>query len=298
MIQMKGITKCFGRKTALQELNCTVEDGSIYGLVGYNGAGKTTLLKTIAGIYRPESGRVLIEGENIFENVPLKQRLFLVPDEPYFLAQASLNRMAAFYKGYYPTWSDKVYKKLAEFLELDCSARINSFSKGMQRQASILLALSVQPQYLLLDESFDGLDPAKRNLVKRVLLEFLAEKNTCVVISSHNLRELEDLCDHIGLINGKRLVLDNSVDEMRQSRSKYRVAFQNDIKPEDFTGLNLKKPMIQGRLINFISDVSTEEMQAKLAPLGPVLFETVPMTLEEIFLDEMEVKDYDLHELF
>jgi ABC-2 type transport system ATP-binding protein len=298
MISVKGVTKRFGRVTAVQELNCNVDACSVYGLVGYNGAGKTTLLKTIAGIYRPEGGRVLIEGENIYENQILKRRLFLVPDEPYFLSQASLNRMAGFYKGYYPTWNDKTFKKLTEIFDLDPRARINSFSKGMQRQAAILLALAAQPQYLLLDESFDGLDPARRSLVKRIILEFLAEKEISVVISSHNLRELEDLCDHIGLINGKKLLLDCSVDEMRQSRNKYRVAFKNDVKPEDFTGMDLKKLAVQGRLITFITAGSPEQTQARLAPLEPLLFESVPMTIEEIFLDEMEVKDYDLHDLF
>jgi ABC-2 type transport system ATP-binding protein len=298
MICVKGVTKRFGRTAALEALSCDVSACSVYGLVGYNGAGKTTLLKTIAGIYRPEGGRVLIEGENIYENEFLKRRLFFVPDEPYFLSQASLNRMAGFYKGYYPQWSDKTFKKLAEIFELDRSARINSFSKGMQRQAAILLALATQPQYLLLDESFDGLDPAKRNLVKRIILEFLAEKEICVIISSHNLRELEDLCDHIGLINGKKLILDCSVDEMRQSRNKYRAAFQNEVTAEDFKELDLRRLVIQGRMITFISSGSPEQMQARLTPLDPVLFESLPMTIEEIFLDEMEVADYDLHDLF
>jgi ABC-2 type transport system ATP-binding protein len=241
MINVKSVTKRFGSFTVLQELNCMIDDCSVYGLVGYNGAGKTTLLKTLAGIYKTEEGTVLVDGENIFENEKLKRNLFFIPDELYFLPQASMNRMAKFYKGYYPAWNNKTYNKLTALFGLDSGARITGFSKGMQRQAAIVLALSTQPKYLLLDESFDGLDPVKRSLVKRILLEYLAEREISVVISSHNLRELEDLCDHIGLINGKKVVLDTSIDDMRQSRNKFRVAFGNDVKTDNFIGLPLKQ---------------------------------------------------------
>jgi ABC-2 type transport system ATP-binding protein len=221
-----------------------------------------------------------------------------VPDDPYFLPQASLNRMAGFYRGYYPAWNDKTYKKLIEIFELDPGARIGGFSKGMQRQAEVLLAIAASPQVLLLDESFDGLDPLKRSLVKRILLELIAERGISAIISSHNLHELEDLCDHIGLINDKKLVFDCSLVDMRQSRSKYRAAFDSAVDQASFAGMELKRLNLQGRVVTFIAEAGPDEIKQKLAPLSPILFEAVPMTIEEIFLDEMEVRDYDLSDLF
>lgn len=298
MIEVRNLKKQFGTFTAIEDFSCKIEDGSIYGLVGYNGAGKTTLLKTICGIYQTDGGRMLIDGESIFDNEKVKQRIFFVPDELYFLPQASLNRMAAFYRGFYPSWNDKTFQKLTDIFGLDRKARINSFSKGMRRQAEIILAMSSQPEILLLDESFDGLDPQKRNTFKKILIEYIAEKEATVVISSHNLRELEDLCDHIGLINGKKLVFSASLDDMRQNSNKFRVAFDKDVTEDDFKTISCKSLSLSGRVATFVSHSIPDDVKKSLEPLQPVLFETIPMTLEEIFLDEMEVKNYDFSDLF
>lgn len=298
MIGIKNMTKRFGDFTALQGVNCEIGGCSIYGLVGYNGSGKTTLLKTVAGIYRPEEGKVLLEGENVYDNDTVKKSLVFVPDEPYFTAQATMKGMARLYQGFYPSFQMSTFTKLAGLFGLDVSKRINSFSKGMQRQAAIVLALAAHPKYILLDESFDGLDPVKRNLVKKLLLDYMAENDTSVLISSHNLRELEDLCDHIALLNNHAIVLDCSVDEMRADRSKFRVAFDREIKPEDFSALPCKNLEISGRIATFVASGSPELVEEKIKALSPAFIEALPMTLEEIFLDEMEAVNYDYAEIF
>jgi ABC-2 type transport system ATP-binding protein len=242
MLEVKDVTKRFGAFTAIEDINFTFGEGSIFGLVGYNGAGKTTLLKTLCGVLIPETGSVTLHGEPVFDNAAAKSRIFFVSDDLYILPQATMDRMAHFYRGYYPGWNDTLYKKLAAIFKLDGGKRMSSFSKGMQRQAFIIFAMSASCEYLLLDEAFDGIDPMMRELVRRLLLESIAEKGTSILISSHNLRELEDLCDRIAVINGKRFVLDENVDDLRSRM--------------------------------------------------------YPLTLEEIFLQEMEAETHDFTDLF
>lgn len=298
MVDVINVTKKFGSFTALSELSFHVDRASVYGLVGYNGAGKTTLLKTIAGVYKPEGGEVRIEGEPVYENAKMKQRLFYVPDELYFQPYANMEKMARFYKGYYPKFSDTTFNNLTALFALDKTKRLNSFSKGMQRQAEMVLGMSTHPEVLLLDESFDGLDPAKRNMAKKLLLEYMAEKECAIIISSHNLHELGDLCDHIGLINGQRIVLDCAVDEMSGSRSKFRVVFDRDVEEKDFEGLDIRRFSKDGKIVTLTAHGDSDELEEKLRAMSPVLLETFPLTLEEIFLEEMEGTDYDLTKIF
>jgi ABC-2 type transport system ATP-binding protein len=298
MVDVINVTKKFGSFTALSELSFHVDRASVYGLVGYNGAGKTTLLKTIAGVYKPEGGEVRIEGEPVYENAKMKQRLFYVPDELYFQPYANMEKMARFYKGYYPKFSDTTFNNLTALFGLDKTKRLNSFSKGMQRQAEMVLGMSTHPEVLLLDESFDGLDPAKRNMAKKLLLEYMAEKECAIIISSHNLHELGDLCDHIGLINGQRIVLDCAVDEMSGSRSKFRVVFDRDVEEKDFEGLDIRRFSKDGKIVTLTAHGDSDELEEKLRAMSPVLLETFPLTLEEIFLEEMEGTDYDLTKIF
>lgn len=298
MMEIKGLTKRYGNLTALQGLDMKVERGSIFGLVGYNGAGKTTLLKCMAGVYKPEQGRVLVDGENVWDNADAKSRMFLIPDDLFFLPQASMNRMAAFYRGFFPLWNPQTFEKLAKLFRLDPRARVSGFSKGMQRQAAIVLGLSAHPSVLLLDELFDSLDPVARNLARQLLLEAVAAGSTTVVISSHNLRELEDLCDRIGVINGKRIVYESSIENLRTSRRRYRVIFQNGIAPEAFCGVACAKLKTDGHVATFVARGDEGETDRALAALSPVFVEKLPMTLEEIFLDEMEVGDYDFSGIF
>lgn len=298
MVDVIKITKKFGSFTALSELSFHVEKASIYGLVGYNGAGKTTLLKTIAGVYKPEGGEVKILGENIFENAKMKQRLFYVPDDLYFQPYASMEKMARFYKGYYPKFNETTFNNLTGLFGLDKTKRINSFSKGMQRQAEMVLGMATHPEVLLLDESFDGLDPAKRNMAKKLLQEYMKEKECAIIVSSHNLHELGDICDHIGLINGQKIVLDRAVDEISGSRSKFRVVFDREVNRADFEGLELKHFTQDGKIVTLSAKGDSAELEEKLRAMNPVLLETFPLSLEEIFLEEMEGTGYDLTKIF
>ena len=298
MVDVINVTKKFGSFTALSGLSFHVEKASIYGLVGYNGAGKTTLLKTISGVYKPEGGEVKILGENIFDNAKMKQKIFFVPDDLYFQPYANMEKMARFYKGYYPKFSETTFNNLTELFGLDKTKRLNSFSKGMQRQAEMVLGMATHPEILLLDESFDGLDPAKRNMAKKLLLEYMAEKECAIIVSSHNLHELGDICDHIGLINGQKIVLDCAVDEISGSRSKFRVVFDRDVEKADFEGIELKNFTKDGKIITLTALGNSAELEKKLRAMNPVLLETFPLSLEEIFLEEMEGTGYDLTKIF
>ena len=277
MIDVIDVTKRFGRFTALSGLSLSVHKASIYGLVGFNGAGKTTLLKTIAGIYRPEEGVVRVNAENIFDNAKMKQRLFYMPDELYFQAYATLKKMARFYESYYPCFSWNTFRELCDLFRLNPNEKINGFSKGMRRQAELVLCLSTRPEFLLLDESFDGLDPAKRILAKKLLLEYVAERGASVIISSHNLHELDDIS---------------------ASRCKFRVAFNREMDRDDFSDFSLKRFTKDGRLITFTVQGDIREQEERLRAMNPILLESFPLSLEEIFMDEMEGEEQDYADIF
>jgi ABC-2 type transport system ATP-binding protein len=300
MLEIKKITKRYGSFTAIEEITAQAAEGSIYGLVGYNGAGKTTLLKTINGIYKPDAGVVTLDGEDTFDNAEVKGRLFFVPDDLFLLPQANMKRMARFYRGYYPRWNQNAFEKLSGIFKLDDNKRISGFSKGMQRQAYIIFALSSSADYLLLDEAFDGIDPMMRDLVRQLLLETIAERGTGVIISSHNLRELEDLCDRVGVLNGKHIVYDALIEDMRVNKNKYRVAFA-DAKDEAFIkglGIALRQFKREGNIITFVADGASDAIKGRLAAQSPLLLEVLPLSLEEIFLIEMEAQTYDFTDLF
>ncbi len=298
MIEVRNVTKRYGKFTALENLNLKVEKSSIYGLVGYNGAGKTTLLKTMMGIYNPDKGKVLVDGENVYDNALIRQTMVMIPDEIYFFPQASIADMSEFYRGFYPRWSDTIERKLVKVFGLNDKERILRFSKGMQRQVAIILALSTRPSYLLLDELFDGLDPVIRNTVRRLILETIAGTETTIIISSHNLRELEDLCDHIGIINNRHIVYDNSIEALRVQKTRYRVVLPQDASTADFTAISTKDIVRTGQVVTFVARESEADVDDKLRAHNPLLVEKYPLTLEELFLDEMEVKDYDFSGLF
>lgn len=298
MIEIRDVTKKYGKFTAVDKLSMTVDKGSVYGLVGYNGAGKTTLLKTVAGIYRADGGSVTVDGVDVFDSADVKRRMFYVPDDLYFNYNSSIEKMAKFYAGYYPKFSFETLDKLCGVFKLDKTARINSFSKGMQRQAAMILGMSTLPEILLLDESFDGLDPAKRSLMNNMLIEYAADRECSIIVSSHNLHELTDICDHIALINGKRIVLDCSVDDISASRCKFRVVFADEKSREDFADFDIKRFDKDGKIVTLSLGGDPEENEKKLNAMSPLLVEKYPLTLEEIFLEEMEDTDYDFKEIF
>lgn len=296
MIEIKNLTKKYGSFTAIEDISFTVDKSSIYGLVGYNGAGKTTLLKTAAGMLKADDGEILFDGENIFDNGLVRSNLLYVPDEAYFIKGASLERMGKFYKDYYPNFSTKVFRNMTEAMGLDPKKNLGSFSKGMQRQAVVILALSTMPKYMLLDEVFDGIDPHKRNLCKKIFLEYMAETGCSIIMSSHNLQEISDLCDHVALINGKKLAMNVSVDDASNAYVKYRLIFDRDIDKSIFDGIENKGINIDNKFATII--VSSNFNDNRLASLRPIHMDSVTLSLEEVFLNEMEDKDYDISKIF
>lgn len=298
MIKIKNITKSFDEYTAIDDLSFEVGNSSIYGLVGYNGAGKTTLLKVLAGVYLPDSGTVELDGVDLFKNPEAKQDLFYVPDELYFGVAATMKSMAKYYKQYYPKFCMETFERLAGLFGLDITKRVSGFSKGMQRQAEMVLGLSTLPKVILLDESFDGLDPAKRNLTKRLLLDYMAEKDCSVIISSHNLHELADMCDHIALINGQKIAINCAVDDMNGSRCKFRLAFTDFVGEELFKGIDYKNFKLDGKIVTFTVSKDVELAEKLIEKLNPAIVEKFPLSLEEIFLEEMEDTEYDFEKIF
>lgn len=298
MIEIKNVTKKFGDFAAIENLSLNVGNTSVYGLVGYNGSGKTTLLKTVAGIYKADGGEILIDGINVFDSAEAKKKLFFVPDDIWFEPFSTIKKMAKYYCGYYPDFSFELMDKLCNVFGLDKNAKLNSFSKGMQRQAELILALSTNPQILLLDESFDGLDPAKRSLMNKMLIEYSAERECSIIISSHNLHELTEICDHVALINGKKIVLDCCVDEISASKCKFKLAFADEKTEVDFSCIKHTKFKQDGRIITLTAQGDAAEIEEKLKALNPLFIESYPLTLEEIFLDEMEGTDYDFSKIF
>ncbi len=302
MIEVKNVTKRFDKFTAIDNISFKIESGSVYGLAGYNGAGKTTLIKTIAGLYRPEEGKALLDGEVAYNSDKSRERLFFVPDDMFFLPGATMQKMAKFYKGYYPNFSMKIFDNLTELFKLDKNKRMRGFSKGMQRQAEIIFALSSRPKNLLLDECFDGLDPQKRNLTKKLFLEYVAESECSVLVSSHNLSELSELCDHIGLINGKTLIVNTGVDDVSRDYRKFRVVFNETADAESIAavleGVNFRDFSIEGNIAAFVVNGDIPAIKTKIETLNPSFIEEIPLRLENVFMYEMEGEKYELSEIF
>lgn len=298
MIEFINVTKKFGDFTAVEDISFKVEPSSIYGLIGYNGAGKTTLLKTAAGIYKADGGNVLIDGQYSYDNDDVRRDLFYIPDDLYFPMNASIKSMAKFYADYHPNFSFKTLENLLSVFGLDPKKKIRGFSKGMQRQAEIILALASHPKYMLLDETFDGLDPQKKETTRKLFMEYMAESECSLIISSHNLSELADLCDHVGLINGKKLTMDCSVYDISQNYSKIRLIFDRDVTEDDFKDIQYKSLDIDGRVAMVIFESNAEEQKQKLNALLPMAIDEYKLTMEEVFLNEMEEKKYDITKIF
>ena len=296
MIEIKSLTKRFGDFTAIENISFSVSESSIYGLVGYNGAGKTTLLKTAAGIYKPDDGEVLFDGKNTYDNGTARSELFFVPDDVYLPINASLVKLRDLYKGYYPNFSDNVFYNMVGAMGLEVNKNIRSFSKGMQRQAEVVLAMATRPKYLLLDEVFDGIDPQKRALCKKIFIEYMTETGCSMIISSHNLQELSDLCDRIALINGKHLSMDVSVDDISAAYIKYRMILRDPADAIELNKIPNRGVTADGKLATII--VSSTVDESTFSFINPIHIEGMRLSLEEVFLNEMEDKDYDISKIF
>ena len=286
MIEFVNVTKKFGNFTAIEDISFKIEPSSIYGIAGYNGAGKTTLLKTAAGIYKADKGVVLMDGQNLFDNDSVRSDMFYIPDDIYFPTTATIDSMAMFYADYHPNFNIKTLNNLLEIYGLDKEKKIRTFSKGMQHQAEIVLALASHPKFLILDEIFDGLDPQKKEVTKKVFLEYMAESGASLIISSHNLSDLSALCDNVGLINGKKMAIDCSVYELTEKYIKLRLIFDREPQKDEFKNIKYKSLDIDGRVVVIILNENIDEERQKIKALNPMAVDEYKLTLEEVFLNE------------
>ena len=298
MIEARDVRKSFDGFLALDNLTMTVPRGSIYGLVGPNGAGKSTILRHLCGVYRPDSGSITLEGEPVYENPGIKARLVVIPDEVYYYGSASVMEMMKFYRGMYPHFDRARFDKLAQaFPEVDPKRPIRRMSKGMQKQAAFWLAMSCCPDYLLLDEPVDGLDPVMRRQVWSLLMGDVAERGTTVLVSSHNLRELEDVCDHVGILSRGRVVIERSLSQLQGSTVKLQVAFPDGAGPGLPQGMEVLHQSQLGRVYTYIVRGSAEEVRQRVEELRPLFVEALPLSLEEIFIYEMGGDDYAVRDI-
>lgn len=295
MIEIREITKTFGETKALDKVSFNIEAGSVFGLVGSNGAGKSTLLRIMAGVFEPDSGNAFLDGEAPFENNAVKEKTAFVSDFPYFYSGATLDSMAQYYKDMYSNWDDIRFAKLKAAFPIDSRQKISTMSKGMQRQSAIILALSHNPEYILFDEVFDGLDPVIRELVKRILIDYVDEMGATVVIAGHNLRELEGFCDHIGLLHLGGILMEKDIDSEAMGMFRLQFVLPDEAQLEPLREkLNIVKESSQGKMIVMTVKGNKAEIDEILAAESPVFLETLPLTLEEVFISEMEVAGYDI----
>ena len=297
MIKIRNITKKLDDHVALSNLSCEIPKGSVFGLIGSNGAGKSTLLRTITGVYKPNEGSITIDDELVYENPAAKNRLAFVPDELYFLSGANMNRMAKMYASIYRNFDHNRFTNLAHFFKLDPEENINKFSKGMKRQAAIILALCTSADYLFFDETFDGLDPVKRNLVRNLIAEDTIDNGTTVIITSHSLRELEDTCDQLALLHDGGIVFESDVQNIKTSLFKIQIAFLDPYDERLFTNLETLSFSKQGSVANFIVRGDRDETYELLSKLNPVLLEILPLSLEEVFIHEMANVGYSFADI-
>lgn len=304
MIRAEHITKIFHNTGAepyyaLNDLSCTVQDGCMYGLIGSNGAGKSTFLRLLSGVYRQDSGEVWLDEQPIWENPAAKRRVLYVPDELYLPPQARLCDMARSYRALYPGFSDERFRELTDTFRLDARASFNTFSKGMKRQAATVLALSVRPDYLLFDETFDGLDPVMRRLVRQVIYHDIIDRGMTTIVTSHSLRELEDTCDQLALLHRGGVVFESDIQNLKTSLFKVQVAFREPFDPATVTetGCTVLSCTRVGSVATLILRGDREAAQTHLRGKSPLLLDILPLELEEVFLYEMQALGYSAEEV-
>ena len=288
MLEMKNVTKTFGDFKALDDLTMTVPKGTVYGLVGPNGAGKSTAIRHLTGVYRPDCGEITMEGQPIYENPVQKERIASIPDEIFHFPSATMEEMHKYYRGIYPNFDEDLYQRLYEVFDLPRKGQIRRFSKGMQKQAAFHLSICCRPDVLILDEPVDGLDPVMRRQVWSLILSDVAQRGTTVLISSHNLRELEDICDYVGIMDHGKMLLERSLADMQGNTVKLQMVGQV---PE---GLNILHESTSGRLNTLIVRGTAEEVEAMVSAANPAYFDILPLSLEEIFIYELGGVNYEV----
>ncbi len=292
MISAKNVTMKFDDFVALNQLSCEIPDSCIYGLVGSNGAGKSTFLRLISGVYRPYEGTITADGEPIWENPKIKSQIMYVPDELYFLPQSDMNAMARLYAAVYESFNRDRFRELTATFGLKPDVGIGTFSKGMKRQAATILALSTMPKYLFFDETFDGLDPVMRNLVKQVIYSDVCERGTTTIITSHSLRELEDTCDQLALLHKGGIVFESDIQNLKTSLFKVQIAFREAFDKGRFSEIETLSYSQTGSVATLIVRGDRDDVVARLRKMDPVLLDILPLNLEEVFIYEMEALGY------
>ena len=288
MLQVKNVTKTFGDFKALDNLSMTVPKGTVYGLVGPNGAGKSTAIRLLTGVYTPDCGELTMDGQPIYENIPIKERIGYIPDEIFYFPSATLEDMRKYYKGMYPNFDEELYEKLFEVFQLPRKGQIRRFSKGMQKQAAFHLCLCCHPEVLILDEPVDGLDPVMRRQVWSLIMSDVAGNGTTVLISSHILRELEDICDHVGIMDHGKMLLERSLADMQGLTYKLQIVGEV---PE---GLEILHETQAGRLKTLVVRGDAQTITQKVSAANPVYFDVLPLSLEEIFIYELGGVNYEV----
>ncbi len=298
MIEVSNVTKRFGSFTALDHVDMHVKKGAVYGLVGPNGAGKSTVIRHITGAYRQDEGEILVDGQVVYENAAVKAGISYIPDDIFYFKQANVKEMMRFYKNMYPTFDQELFLRLEDcFPEVNQKRSIRRLSKGMQKQAAFWLAVSCRPKLLILDEPVDGLDPVMRRQIWTILLSDVAEHGTTVLVSSHNLRELEDVCDHVGIMHHGKVIMEKSLDDLQGSVSKIQAAFEGTELPKFPKDMEILHHAQAGRVHTLIIRGQQEALRDQIASYQPILLDVLPLTLEEIFIYELGGAEYEVKDI-
>ena len=297
MIEAVNLTKKFDDILAVDHINAQIKDGSVFGLIGTNGAGKSTFLRMAAGILKPDEGSITVDGQSVFENEETKRRFFYISDEQYFFSNATPLEMMTYYRRLYPSFDAERFHRLMGNFELNEKRKLNTFSKGMKKQVSVILGICANTDYIFCDETFDGLDPVMRQTVKSLFANDMEERNLTPIIASHNLRELEDICDHVGLLHKGGILLSRDLDDMKLNIHKVQCVLKEGMEPEQIVQLEKLKGEKRGRLSTITARGKREEIETVMASVHPVFYEIIPLSLEEIFISETEVVGYDIKKL-
>ena len=297
MIEVRNLTKRFGDIVAVDHINATIRDGSVFGLIGTNGAGKSTFLRIMSGVLRPDEGSVTIDGKEVYEDIQVKSRFFYISDDQYFFSNSTPEEMMTFYRTVYPKFNKERFIHLMESFGLDRRRKINTFSKGMKKQAAVICGVCAGTDYLFCDETFDGLDPVMRQTVKSIFMGDMQERNMTPIIASHNLRELEDICDHVGLLHKGGILLSKDLGDMKLNLHKIQCVLQPGRKAEDIQGLEIINTEERGSLLTLTVRGGRDQVEAAMHSCEPIFAEIIPLSLEEIFISETEVAGYDIKKL-
>ena len=298
MIELKNVSKYYGNIAAVDNISLIIKEGSVMGLLGTNGAGKSTLLRSMAGVLKPEQGEILINGETVWNNPKAKSLFFYISDDQYYFPNSTPKELGAFYKTYYPSFDTERFYMLLDRIDLPANRKIRTFSKGMKKQLSILLGICAGTQYLFCDETFDGLDPVIRNTIKKIIAKQMEEYDTTIVMTSHNLRELEDICDNLGLLYKGGILFESDIDAIKTNMYKVQISLKNDFSEKSFKDIEIMNFKKVGSVATIIINDKNGVAKKKLEKLNPVILDFLPLTLEEVFIYEMEALGYEFNANF